>query len=111
MSQHESSIEIGALSNKTKLIPLILGPLLALAFYFILPETYTTPAGETAQFSHAGRACASVVLWMGIWWFTEAVPIAVTALLPIVIFPLFGITTPAEALKNYANSKIGRAHV
>ena len=106
MSQHESSIEIGALSNKTKLIPLILGPLLALAFYFILPETYTTPAGETAQFSHAGRACASVVLWMGIWWFTEAVPIAVTALLPIVIFPLFGITTPAEALKNYANSTI-----
>ena len=43
MSQHESSIEIGALSNKTKLIPLILGPLLALAFYFILPETYTKP--------------------------------------------------------------------
>ena len=68
--------------------------------YFILPETYTTPAGETAQFSHAGRACASVVLWMGIWWFTEAVPIAVTALLPIVIFPLFGITTPAEALNH-----------
>ena len=37
---HESSIEIGALDNKSKVIPLVLGPLLALALYFILPETY-----------------------------------------------------------------------
>ena len=37
MLHHESSIEIGALSNKSKIIPLIIGPLLALALYFILP--------------------------------------------------------------------------
>ncbi len=103
---HESSIEIGALDNKSKLIPLILGPLLALIVYFLLPETYINTSGQEATFSHAGRACTSMVLWMAIWWFSEAVPIAVTALLPIVFFPLLGIATLPNTLKNYANSTI-----
>ena len=106
MLHHESSIEIGALSNKSKIIPLIIGPLLALALYFILPESYQNTAGQTVEFSHAGRACAGIVLWMATWWFTEAVPIAVTSLLPIVLFPLFGVLSPSETLKNYANSTI-----
>ena len=103
---HESSIEIGALDNKSKVIPLILGPLLALALYFILPETYVGAKGDTVALSHAARACVSLVLWMAIWWFTEAVPIAVTALLPIVCFPLFGVGTAAQTLKEYANDTI-----
>lgn len=32
-----------------------------------------------------------VTLWMAIWWVTEVIPIAVTALLPIVLFPLTGV--------------------
>ncbi len=106
MLHHESSIEIGALSNKSKIIPLVLGPLMALALYFILPETYQNTAGETVAFSHAARACAAIVLWMATWWFTEAVPIAVTSLLPIVLFPMFGVLNSADTLKNYANSTI-----
>lgn len=103
---HESSIEIGALDNKSKVIPLVLGPLLALALYFILPETYISAKGDVTQLSHAARACVSMVLWMAIWWFTEAVPIAVTALLPIVCFPLLGVATPAQTLKEYSNDTI-----
>lgn len=106
MKHHESSIEIGAISNKSKLIPLILGPLVALLFYFILPEQYTTSAGVSETFSHAARACAAIVLWMAIWWFTEAVPIAVTSLLPIVLFPLFGVMGSSDTLKEYANGTI-----
>lgn len=106
MKHHESSIEIGAISNKSKLIPLILGPLVALLFYFILPEQYTTSAGISETFSHAARACAAIVLWMAIWWFTEAVPIAVTSLLPIVHFPLFGVMGSSDTLKEYANGTI-----
>ena len=103
---HESSIEIGALDNKSKVIPLILGPLLALALYFILPESYVSAKGDPVELTHAARACVSMVLWMAIWWFTEAVPIAVTALLPIVCFPLLGVATPAQTLKEYSNSTI-----
>lgn len=106
MKHHESSIEIGAISNKSKLIPLILGPLVALLFYFILPEQYITSAGVSETFSHAARACAAIVLWMAIWWFTEAVPIAVTSLLPIVLFPLFGVMGSSDTLKEYANGTI-----
>lgn len=106
MKHHESSIEIGAISNKSKLIPLILGPLVALLFYFILPEQYITSAGVSETFSHAARACATIVLWMAIWWFTEAVPIAVTSLLPIVLFPLFGVMGSSDTLKEYANGTI-----
>lgn len=106
MKHHESSIEIGAISNKSKLIPLILGPLVALLFYFILPEQYITSAGVSETFSHAACACAAIVLWMAIWWFTEAVPIAVTSLLPIVLFPLFGVMGSSDTLKEYANGTI-----
>ncbi len=31
-----------------------------------------------------------VTIWMALWWVTEAVPIAVTALLPILLFPVTG---------------------
>ena len=106
MKHHESSIEIGAISNKSKLIPLVLGPSLALFLYFLLPEQYTSSAGTLEVFSHSGRACAGIVLWMAIWWFTEAVPIAVTSLLPIVLFPMFGVMGSSDTLKEYANGTI-----
>ncbi|NOZ74658.1 MAG: SLC13 family permease [FCB group bacterium] len=34
---------------------------------------------------------AGMAVWMAVWWMTEAVPLAVTALLPIAFFPLLGI--------------------
>lgn len=34
---------------------------------------------------------AAIAIWMAIWWLTEAVHIAVTALLPIALLPLLGI--------------------
>lgn len=40
---------------------------------------------------------------MIIWWMTEALPLPVTALLPLVLFPLLGIATPGETASPYAN--------
>lgn len=43
---------------------------------------------------------------MAIWWATEAVPIAVTALLPLVAFPLLGVTSIQATAAPYANKVI-----
>ncbi|MBD3616501.1 MAG: DASS family sodium-coupled anion symporter [Gracilimonas sp.] len=63
-----------------------------------------TPSPEGLS-DEAWRTAAITIL-MGIWWLTEAIPISVTALLPIVLFPIFGITTISEATSPYANPLI-----
>lgn len=46
---------------------------------------------------------ASLALLMAAWWATEAIPIAATALIPIAIFPLLGITSTGAATAPYAS--------
>jgi sodium-dependent dicarboxylate transporter 2/3/5 len=53
-----------------------------------------------------GRATVAVAAWMAFWWLTEAVPLAVTAMLPLVLFPLLQIATAEETAAPYANSLI-----
>jgi sodium-dependent dicarboxylate transporter 2/3/5 len=65
----------------TKKIGLYLGPIL-----FFLTLFLFDPYG----LNDASRAVLATSLWIAIWWITEALPIAVTALLPIVLFPLSG---------------------
>ena len=48
----------------------------------------------------------AVAIWMIIWWITEAVHIAVTALLPLVLFPLLGVMGANEVGANYGNKII-----
>jgi len=57
---------------------------------------------QDAMDPQAWRA-AAVGLWMAIWWATEAIPVPVTALLPIVIFEPLGITSLRDAAAPYAN--------
>lgn len=64
-----------------KKIGLLLGPLVFLLLY-LFPIELSNPL--------AGKVLA-VAAWMVIWWVTEAVSISVTALIPIVIFPLLKI--------------------
>lgn len=45
----------------------------------------------------------AVAGWMVIWWVTEAIPIFVTAILPMVLFPLLNVFTIKEATANYAH--------
>src|SRR5262245_58964018 len=42
------------------------------------------------------------MVWMAAWWLTEAVDIEVTALLPIVAFPLLGVAPLSKVLPSYA---------
>jgi len=45
-------------------------------------------------------------IWMATWWATEAVPIAATALLPLVCFPLLGVVNMVDTATPYANKVI-----
>lgn len=48
----------------------------------------------------------AVASWMIIWWITEAAPIPVTALLPLLLFPFLGVMKMSEAAAPYANPVI-----
>jgi len=47
-----------------------------------------------------------IALWMALWWITECVPLAVTALLPLLLFPLFGIASTKDVAPRYMSSTI-----
>ncbi|RFF28039.1 DASS family sodium-coupled anion symporter [Wenzhouxiangella sp. 15181] len=49
---------------------------------------------------------AAVAALMVVWWISEALPIAATALLPIVLFPVLGVTDIAGATTPFANPLI-----
>lgn len=46
---------------------------------------------------------AAIGLWMAIWWATEAIPVFVTAFLPIIAFDPLGIAPIRDAAAPYAN--------
>jgi sodium-dependent dicarboxylate transporter 2/3/5 len=56
--------------------------------------------------SVAAWRTAGVVGVMAVLWMTEAIPIPVTALLPLVLFPLLGVAPVKEAAAPYANPVI-----
>jgi sodium-dependent dicarboxylate transporter 2/3/5 len=78
-------------------VGLILGPVL-----FVIMMLSDPPQGLTEN----GWATAAVGVLMAIWWATEALNIAVTALLPIVLFPIFGIATIEATVGPYSSKVI-----
>ncbi len=78
-------------------IGLLLGPAIA-----ILMLLASTPAG----LSDAAWTTAALGVLMAVWWATEAVPIAITALLPLVLFPILGVATIHETAAPYSNKVI-----
>ena len=56
--------------------------------------------------SEVGWDVVAVAVLMAIWWATETVPVAITALLPLALFPLLGVTSFENAAVPYANKNI-----
>ncbi|MFC1588757.1 SLC13 family permease [Pseudomonadota bacterium] len=52
------------------------------------------------------QGMSAVAVLMVTWWISEALPLAATALLPLVLFPLLGITSGKEVASVYMNSTI-----
>lgn len=58
--------------------------------------------GDTDTVKHM----AAVAVMMSIFWITEAIPLAATALLPLVLFPFLGIASSKVVASQYMNSTI-----
>lgn len=77
-------------------ISLVSGPACFALIAFLIKPTYTA----------SGDVTLGLALWMACWWITEAVPPAVTSLLPLVIFPSFGIVAPLALSQQYSDPVI-----
>lgn len=68
-------------SHYKKMAGLILGPLAFLWIHTVL---------DIPGLEDEPKSVLAAALWMAIWWMAESVPLAVTALLPLILFPLTG---------------------
>lgn len=64
---------------------------------FLLLQLLPAPEGLTVEAWHT----ASVAALMGIWWFTEAVPIPLTGSLPFILLPVLGVQGASAVSSNY----------
>lgn len=78
--------------SRAQLVGLLLGPLL-----FILTLLFFHPEG----LSQEGRIILASTLWIATWWITEAIPIPVTSLLPIILLPLTGAMEGSDVVSSY----------
>lgn len=64
------------------------------------------PAAVEGAPAYAGALTAGTLVLMGVWWATEALPLAVTALLPLVVLPVGGVAPVGDVAAPYANKVI-----
>ncbi len=77
-----------------QVVGLFLGPLL---FFSVL--LFFQPEGLNPE----ARGVLAATLWIATWWITEAIPIPVTSLLPIILFPLVTQLETGEVTPNYGD--------
>lgn len=79
--------------KKINNIGLIVGPLLFIIFFML----------DFDIFTYEAKIVLATTLWMSIWWVTEAIPIYVTSLIPLILFPTLSITDLGETSASYAD--------
>jgi len=78
----------------SKRIGFFAGPLLFILIYIFFPSNLISP--------NAFKVLA-LAAWMISWWVTEAAPFPITALLPLILFPILGVMPVSESAAPYAN--------
>ncbi|PKI66410.1 hypothetical protein CRG98_013212 [Punica granatum] len=74
---------------------ILLGPLLCAATCLLLRGLGDGP-----------RNMLAVLLWVFEWWLTEAVPMPVTSMAPLFLFPIFGIASADTVAHSYMDDVI-----
>ncbi len=88
-------------SGPSRIVPTLgrlFGVVTAIAVYFYL--------GSFDALSAEAAMTGAIAALMAIWWMTEAVPLPVTSLLPLVLFPLADVLEFKDAAPSYANKFI-----
>lgn len=80
-----------------KQLSLFFGPVLAL---FVLLSLQQSGASSSIAIT------AAVAVWCVTWWIFEPVPIPITSLVPIAIFPLAGVLTGEQVAAAYGNKLV-----
>lgn len=78
-------------------IGLIAGPVAAALIFLFADLTPGNPVPTRT---------AAVAALMAIWWITDALPLAVTSFLPIILFPVLGVMDAKAASAEYVNDTI-----
>lgn len=81
----------------TQLIGLLLGPVLFFSIIFLMPLPGLSPEG---------RAVLAITAWIAAWWISEAVPLGIASLMPLILLPLMGAVDGATAASAYGDSLI-----
>ena len=82
-------------------IGLLLGPIVAIGLQLMgVPEGVTASTGDVES-ARLAWVVLSLLSLMAIWWVTEAIPIPVTSLLPMVVLPLAGVMSMRDAAAPY----------
>jgi sodium-dependent dicarboxylate transporter 2/3/5 len=84
-------------NSKVSLAALVIAPLISLSLILF---------GDLAPDNPKITYTLAIAILMAIWWVTEAIPIAATALLPVVLFPLFGVVDGKTISAMYFNHLI-----
>ena len=81
-------------NSKVKIGALVVAPLISLALILF---------GDLDPGNPSVTYTLAIAILMAIWWITEAIPLAATALLPVALFPLFGVADGKTISAMYFN--------
>ena len=81
------------MGNKSR-IGLILGPLLFLGVMLFV---------DGGEMGIPARNTLAIICWVACWWITEAIPIPVTSLMPVMLFPLMQIAPIQDFAASYGH--------
>lgn len=95
---NEDTHPISKRHERVRMGGLVLGLLGAGAVYALL--------GGASDLSDPGRRLAALATLMALWWVTEAIPLAATALLPVFAFPVLGILPVESTTRSYGHPLI-----
>jgi sodium-dependent dicarboxylate transporter 2/3/5 len=87
---------IETLSGLRSWLAIVVGPVFGVAAFVLM--LVLAPGAESSA-----RFAAAVLAWMAAWWLTEAVPLAATSLLPLILFPILGVMSGKESAAPYAD--------